>query len=156
MPNDAALREQLLQLLRGGNAHLDFEGVIEGFPVDRAGVRPPGLPHSGWELLEHLRIAQHDILRFSQAAGHTSPPWPEGYWPASPAPESPRQWEDSARTFERDMAEFEELLSDPNRDLYQPFPWGEGQTLLREALLLADHNAYHLGQLVLVKAGARL
>jgi hypothetical protein len=151
MPDDAALRDQLIQLLRGGNAHAGFDDAIQNFPLDKAGIRPQGAPYSAWELLEHLRIAQNDILRFSQSADYESPKWPEGYWPASAAPENERRWEDSVRSFKKDLAEFEGLVRDPARDLYAKIPWGEGQTLLREALLVADHNAYHIGQLVLVR-----
>jgi len=148
---DQALRRHLLELLRGGHAHLNLDDAVNGFPVDEVGVRPSGSPHSAWELLEHIRIAQHDIVRFSQSAGHKSPPWPKGYWPGSPTPESQEQWDESLAQIHKDMADFEAMLGDAARDLYAPFPWGDGQTLLREAMMLADHNAYHLGQLVLVR-----
>jgi len=148
---DAVLREHLIQLLRGGQAHATFDQAIRGFPLDRDGIRPPGLPHSAWELLEHMRIAQNDILRFSQSADYVSPPFPEGYWPASPAPASAGQWSASIRRFRKDLAEFEGLILDPARNLRRRFPWGSGQTLLREAMLIADHNAYHLGQLIMVR-----
>jgi len=151
MPDESALRKQLLEMLHGGHAHLKFDDVVKGFPVDRAGIRPPGAPHSAWELLEHMRIAQNDIVRFSQEEDHVSPEWPSGYWPSSPAPENEKKWEESIGAFRRDWAEFERLLEDSSQDLHKPFPWGDGQTLLREALLIADHNAYHLGQLVLVR-----
>jgi len=151
MPDDASLREQLIQLLRGGNAHATFDDVVRNFPVAKAGIRPEGTPYSGWELLEHMRIAQNDILQFSLSAEHESPAWPEGYWPKTPAPEDERQWSHSVRAFHKDLAEFEALVKDPARDLHTKFPWGDGQNLLREALLIADHNAYHLGQLVLVR-----
>jgi hypothetical protein len=148
---DAVLREHLIQFLRGGQAHVTFDRAIRGFPLDRAGIRPPGLPHSAWELLEHMRIAQNDILRFSQSADHVSPPFPEGYWPASPAPARASQWSASVRRFRQDLAEFEALILDLTSNLRRRFPWGSGQTLLREAMLIADHNAYHLGQLILVR-----
>jgi hypothetical protein len=151
MPNDASLREQLIELLRGGHAHAGFGDAIRGFPEEKAGVRPKGSPHSAWELLEHIRIAQNDILHFSQSADYVSPKWPEGYWPAGPAPEDDRQWGRAVRAFRKDLGEFEALVRDPARDLHARFPWGDGQTLLREALLIADHNSYHLGQLVLVR-----
>jgi hypothetical protein len=150
MGGDSALREHLLDLLRGGNAHVTLEDAVRGFPVELAGVRPEGAPHSAWELLEHVRIAQEDILRFSQSAEHVSPPWPKGYWPNSPAPRE-GQWEQTVAAIMRDLAEFEAMLKDPRQDLFRKFPWGEGQTLLREALLIADHNAYHAGQLVIVR-----
>ncbi len=151
MSNDAVLREHLIQLLQGGNAHATFEQATSGFPHDLIGKRPKGAPHSPWESLEHMRIAQHDILRFSTSADYESPKWPEGYWPASPAPEDPKAWDKSIREFKKDLKEFEDLVRDPAQDLYRKFPWGDGQTLLREALLIADHNAYHLGQLVLAR-----
>ena len=151
MTQDESLREHLVQLLDGGHAHITFKDALKNFPVDQAGERPDGGPHSAWELLEHMRIAQKDILRFSQSADHESPKWPEGYWPAGPVPERSDDWTRSVRALRKDLDEFIKMLRDPKQDLYQPFPWGQGQTLLREALLIADHNSYHLGQLVLVK-----
>jgi hypothetical protein len=151
MAHDAALREQLIQLLRGGHAHGTFDDVIRDFPLDRVGVRPPGAPHSAWELVEHMRIAQKDILEFSRSADHVSPEFPGGYWPKSPAPEGEDQWSGSVLAFRHDLATFEAIIQDPAQDLYRAFPWADGQTLLREALLIADHNSYHLGQLVLVR-----
>jgi len=151
MPDDRALREQLIQLVRGGHAHATFDQAVRDFPPDRMGVRPPGAQHSAWELLEHMRLAQNDILRFSQSADWVSPEFPDGYWPKAPAPKKPGDWSDSVRAFHQDLAEFEALVRDPAQDLYRKFPWGDGQTLLREALLIADHNSYHLGQLVLVR-----
>jgi hypothetical protein len=148
---EQTLREHLVALLREGHAHISFDKAVRGFPFDRAGIRPRGLPHSAWELLEHIRLAQEDILRFSQSADYVSPPWPEGYWPESPAPESEKQWTSSVRRYRKDLAEFEGMLLDPKQDLRRKFPWGDGQTLLREALTIADHTSYHLGQLVLVR-----
>ena len=150
MPDDSALRQHLLELLHGANAHSTFDDAVNGFPDELTGVRPEGVPHSAWELVEHLRIALEDILRFSQSAGHVSPPWPKGYWPNSPEPR-PGQWQATVDAIRRDLAEFESMLQDPAQDLFRKFPWGEGQTLLREALLIADHNAYHVGQLILVR-----
>jgi hypothetical protein len=149
--SDKALREQLVELLQGGNAHATFDAAVEAFPVEKAGIRPEGMPHSAWELLEHMRIAQHDILEFSRSAEHVSPDWPEGYWPASAAPAQDSEWHAAVQSFRDDRAVFERLVHDQAQDLYQPFSWGRGQTLLREALLIADHNAYHLGQLLLVR-----
>ena len=148
---DQKLREQLIGLLRGGHAHTGFSQVVSGFPKGLVGKRPSEAPHSAWELVEHMRIAQNDILRFSQSADHVSPEWPEGYWPGSPGPARPGDWNKSIRAFEADLSEFEEMVRDPAQDLHRVFPWGQGQTLLREALVLADHNSYHLGQLVLVR-----
>jgi hypothetical protein len=151
MPDESALRNQLLELLRSGHAHATFDDVLNDFPLDRAGIRPEGAPHSAWELLEHMRIAQNDILRFSQSAEYVSPEFPAGYWPQSPAPPGADEWQASVGAFRADLAEFEAMIRDPKQDLYRKFPWGDGQTLLREALLIADHNAYHIGQLVLLR-----
>ena len=151
MPDDSSLRNQLLELLHGGHAHATFEDAVKDMPLELAGVRPPGAPYSAWELLEHIRIAQNDILEFSRSAQYTSPKWPAGYWPKSPAPSGPHLWKGSVDAVLRDRAAFEALVSNPANDLYRKFPWGDGQTLLREALLIADHNAYHVGELVLVR-----
>jgi len=148
---DRSLRQQLLAALKGGQAHTTFEHAIADFPFEQTGVRPPGQPHSAWELLEHLRIAQEDIVRFSQSAGHQSPKWPEGYWPAHQAPADEAEWNRSIAAFQADLDEFCHLVEDEKQDVHAPFPWGEGQNLLREALLIVDHNAYHLGELVLVR-----
>jgi hypothetical protein len=145
------LVEHLLELLRGGSAHTTFDDAVKGVPFAKAGERPAGAPHSPWEILEHIRIAQHDILKFSEGPGWKSPSWPQGYWPKSPAPESTAQWRESVDACNTDRTAFEHLLKKHDADLYEPFPWGSGQTLLREALLIADHNAYHIGQLVLVR-----
>lgn len=146
-----SIRKQLAALLHGGHAHITFDDAVKKFPLDRIGIRPAGSPHSAWELLEHLRIAQRDILLFSKSAKYVAPKWPDDYWPSSPAPRRKSQWAASVKAFRADLAAFEKLILDPRKDLDAPFPWGEGQTLLREALLIADHNAYHLGQLVLVR-----
>jgi hypothetical protein len=146
-----ALREHLLYLLRGGGAHLDFEKAVAGLPPELRGVRPAGLPHSPWRLLEHLRIAQWDILEFCRNPKHVSPSFPEGYWPEGDAPPDPGAWDRSANAFRADLRAMEALVGDPASDLFTPLPHGQGQTLLREALLVADHNAYHLGQLVVVR-----
>jgi hypothetical protein len=151
MTKDSALREHLVLLLEGGHAHATFEQAIRWFPRDRAGLRPQGAPHSAWELLEHMRISQNDILRFCLSADYVSPKWPEGYWPDSWAPKNTRQWGASVKAFREDLASFEALIRDPARNLYRSIPWGDGQTLLREALLIADHNSYHLGQFILVR-----
>ena len=151
MDKDQALRDHLLELLRGGSAHLDLDRAIVGLPDHLRGVRPAGLPHSVWELLEHLRIAQWDILEFSRNLDHVSPAWPEGYWPESPAPPDDAAWEGSVEDVRRELRQMMDLVSDPRTDLYAKIPWGDGQTILREAMLVADHNAYHLGQIVLVR-----
>jgi hypothetical protein len=153
---DSSLRKHLTALLTAGEAHITFADAIKDFPVEHAGLRPAGLgnersPHSAWELLEHLRLAQADILRFSQSSDYVELKFPDDYWPASPTPASPAEWETSVNATRADLEQFNELLNDEQRDLFEPFPWGHGQTLLREALLIADHNSYHLGQLMLIR-----
>lgn len=155
MDQDRILRDHLLELLRGGSAHLDFEAAIEGLSPNLAGKKAPGLPHTLWQLLEHLRIAQWDILEFSRNPDHVSPPWPEGYWPKTEAPPDEAAWHRSVESFRRDLQEMKDLVADPKTDLYARIPWGDGQTILREALLVADHNAYHLGQIVAVRQGLK-
>jgi hypothetical protein len=151
MANDRAVREELIWLLEGGHAHAKFDDVVADFPKQHVGTRTEGAPYSAWELLEHLRLSQQDILRFSQSAEWVSPDWPKGYWPANPTPEHEGDWNKSVRAIRKDLAEFIAMIRDPAQDLHKKFPWGTGQTLMREALLIADHNSYHLGQLVLVR-----
>jgi DinB superfamily len=146
-----ALRDQLVKLLEGGTAHADFDRAVERFPAALRGVKPAGAPHSAWELLEHLRLAQWDMLEFSRNPRHKSPPWPDGYWPATPEPPKPGAWNKSVAAFRADLEAMRKLVSDPRSDLFTPFAHGDGQTLLREALQLADHNAYHLGELVFLR-----
>lgn len=150
MSEQALLRERLVDFLDGEHAHVGFERVIaaiEAGPAELRGKRPAGFAHSPWELLEHLRIAQKDILEFSRDPDWVSPEFPGGHWPEMPSP-APGAWEASVEAFRSDLAAMKGLLRDPERDLFEPFPWGDGQTLLREAVLLVDHNAYHVGQLV--------
>ena len=151
MADQAELREHLLDLLGGGHAHLDFERAVADLPAEVRGAKPPGLPHSPWRLVEHLRIAQWDILRFSVDPAHVSPAFPEGYWPEGDAPPDPGAWDRCVAAFRADLRAMMDLVADPKTDLYAPIPHGQGQTILREALLVADHNAYHLGQLVTVR-----
>lgn len=151
MKDDNALRQHLLDLLRGGDAHLDFEGVVADFPVDLRGVRPAGVPYTPWRLLEHMRIAQWDILEFCRNPDHASPEFPEGYWPEGDAPPDAAAWDRSVAAFRADLQAVQDLVADLSTNLLAPIPHGEGQTVLREALLIADHNAYHLGQLVLLR-----
>ena len=150
--DDAALRRHLIELLDGRSAHLDFDAVVQALAPELRGARPGGQPHTPWRLLEHLRIAQWDILEFSRSAEHVSPSWPDGYWPESAAPPGDGAWERSVEDFRRDLRSMCDLVADPASDLFAELPWGSGQTLLREALLVADHNAYHLGQLVTLRS----
>jgi|SRR5579864_4644597 len=146
--NEKALREHVLYLLEGGGAHAKFDEVIAGIPPNLRGQRPTKLPHSLWMLLEHLRIAQWDILEFSRNPKYASLKWPEGYWPSTEAPPSAADWNATVRNFRQDLKAMQDLVKDPKTDLFARIPWGDGQTILREALLLADHNAYHLGQML--------
>jgi uncharacterized damage-inducible protein DinB len=145
------VREQVIKLLRGGQAHLTLDAVIKDFPAKLRGVKPKGAPHSVWQLLEHLRIAQWDILEFSRNAKHASPSWPDGYWPKTEKPPSEAAWNKSVTSIKKDMVAMEKLVEDPNTDLYAKIPHGTGQNILREALLVADHNAYHIGQILLLR-----
>jgi len=149
--NDKALREHLVKLLEGGEAHADLQRAFSELPEAQRGVKPAGAPHTAWQLLEHFRIAQWDILEFSRDPKHVSPQFPEGYWPVSDAPPSAEAWDKSVAAVERDLAAMKKLVSNPKTDLFAPIAHGDGQTILREALLLADHNAYHLGQFVLLR-----
>jgi hypothetical protein len=153
MPNkkidqDQPLRQHLVDLLKGGSAHAKFEQVTAGIPLKLRGQKPPGLPHSPWMLLEHLRIAQWDILQFSRDKNHVSPEWPAGYWPRTPAPPSSAAWDASVASFRKDLKTLQNLVIHRKTDLHARISWGDGQTILRQALLAADHNAYHLAQLV--------
>jgi uncharacterized damage-inducible protein DinB len=151
MNTDRALREHVLNLLGGGGAHLTFDKAVADLPEKLRGIRPADLPHSPWRLVEHMRIAQWDILEFCRNARHASPEFPDGYWPKGDAPPNAAAWNRSVKAFRADLKAMEELVSDPATDLFAKIPHGDGQTVLREALLVADHNAYHLGQLVVVR-----
>jgi len=151
MNEDQSLREHLLYLLRDGGAHLSFEKAIAKLPPRLRGKRPRGVPHSPWRLVEHLRIAQWDILEFCRNPKHVSPDFPGGYWPAGDGPPSAAAWNKSVAAFRADLRAMQDLVADPATDLFARIPHGQGQTILREALLVADHNAYHLGQLVVVR-----
>lgn len=145
---DAILREEVASLLAGGRAHLQPNEILERIPARMRGTKPRGLAHSPWELLEHLRLAQQDILKWSSDADHVSPKWPEGYWPASPAPPNARSWERSAREFLKDLRTAVRLAKSRRHDLLAPLRHARGTTLLHELFLIASHNSYHLGQLV--------
>jgi len=145
----AALRKELVELLRGEHAHAGFEAAVRDVPPGLRGATPDGVAHSLWQLLEHLRLALWDILEFSRDPAHVSPPWPDGYWPAGGAePPDEAAWDSAVAAFRVDLEAFERLVSDPSSDLFMPFPHGKGQTLLREVMLAADHNSYHVGQLI--------
>lgn len=148
---EKALREHVRNLLTSHHAHADFDRAVAEFPAELRGKKPRGAEHTPWQVLEHLRIAQWDILEFSRDAGHVSPEFPAGYWPKTAAPPDEHAWERSVRAFRRDRKAMMALVADEKRDLLAPFAHGNGQTLLREALLTADHNAYHVGELVLLR-----
>jgi len=146
-----SLRKHLADLLRMKGAHADLDQVLSGFPPALRGVKPEGAPHSAWQLLEHMRIAQEDILDFSRNPKYKDKTFPDDYWPAEEAPASEAAWEKSIKRFEKDLEEMQELIADTKHDLLVKLPHGTGQTLLREAMLIADHNSYHLGQLMFLR-----
>jgi len=149
--HDQALRNHLVYLLKGEGAHIGFDDAVAKWPLELTGVTVARFPHTAWMLLEHMRMAQYDILEFSRNSKHVSAPWPEGYWPASEAPTEEKAWIASIAAFKKDLRTMERMVADPRVDLFARIPWGDGQTVLREALLVADHNAYHLGQLLAVR-----
>ncbi len=149
--NDSALREHVVYLLDGGGAHLDFEKAVTGMPVELRGARAANAPHSPWRIVEHMRICQWDIFEFSTNPEHVSPEFPNGYWPESDEPPHDVAWDQCLSRFRDDLEAMKQLVRDVSTDLFAKIPHGEGQTILREALLVADHNAYHLGQLVMLR-----
>jgi hypothetical protein len=151
MANDHSVREHLVKLLEGGHAHATFEAAVKGLPAALRGKRPKGAEHSPWEILEHMRIAQSDILDFSSDPKYVAPKWPDDYWPTSKTPPNDKAWANSVRSFNADLEAMRKLVAAESTDLYAPIPHGDGQTIMREALLIADHNAYHIGELVLVR-----
>lgn len=151
MKNDKSLRDHLLNLLTGESAHADCEAAIKDIPPDVRGKRPKGSAHSPWEVLEHLRITQWDILEFTLNAKHASPEFPAGYWPSTQAPPNEKAWDLSVKAFRSDLNKIADLLRNESADLFAPIPHGGDKTILREVLLVADHNAYHLGELVLLR-----
>jgi uncharacterized damage-inducible protein DinB len=149
--SDQSLRDHLLELLRGGSAHLGFDEAIEGLPADLRGARAQDLPHTPWQLVEHLRIAQWDILDFSRNPDYVHIKWPDDYWPETAVPPDDEAWGRSVEQCRRDLKATQDLVADPQTDLFAKIPWGKGQTILREVLLVADHNAYHIGQIVTLR-----
>jgi len=143
-----AMRRDIVAFLEGRGAHATFETVVRSFPAELRGVRPDGFVHTAWRLLEHLRIAQEDILEFSRNESWESPEFPDGYWPPGDAPPTATAWNESLAAFRAGLAAMRDLVTDPTTDLLAELPWGDGATILHEALLVADHNAYHLAQIV--------
>ena len=151
MATHDSLRKHLAALLSWQDAHVDFDTAVKGLPPRLRGIQPQGLPYSAWQLLEHLRLAQRDILDFCVDPAYRAPKWPDAYWPKSPAPPTAKAWQQSIAAVRADRRSFERLLADPTLDLHAKIPHGEGQTYLREFLLVADHNAFHVGQIVIVR-----
>lgn len=147
----AAVREQLIALLLVSNAHQSFDDAVKGLPAALRGEVPAKLPYSIWQLVDHIRTAQWDILAFSRDQNHRSPPWPGGYWTKDVAPADDATWEQALAQIRQDRDAFVALLNDPECDLYTPFAHGDGQNLLREALLIADHTAYHVGEIIVIR-----
>ena len=148
--NDDSIRKHVLYLLRGGGAHLSFDDFVSGFPPDLCNRRIEGLPYTPWQVLEHMRLAQWDILEFSRDADHISPEFPKGYWPKQDEPGTAALWQATVDAFRKDLEQMQALVDNPSTDLHAKIPHGDGQTILREALLIADHNAYHLGVLTVM------
>jgi hypothetical protein len=153
MSENAILREQLVQVLRGGAAHVDFLSALKDFPEEHYGTRPEGAAHSAWEVLEHIRIALRDLYEFSTSDKYVELKWPEGYWPDSVKPDSAQKWQDSVRAIEEDLDAFVKLVQDSHSNLFAVIPWGTSkeQTLLREVLVAATHTSYHVGEFVLLR-----
>jgi hypothetical protein len=147
----AGLRAQLVKFLDWREAHADFDTAVDGIPPNARGAVAPGLPHSPWQLVEHLRIAQHDILDFCINPHYEEMSWPDDYWPASPEPPTAAAWDDGIAGYKRDLAEMQRLVRDEAIDLFAKIPHGSGQTYIREILLVVDHASYHIGQIVLVR-----
>lgn len=149
--NNNLLIKSLTHLLKKGNAHASLDDALQNISFDLLGEKPGNLPYSIWQLAEHIRIAQWDILEFCRNKKHISPKWPDGYWPSETKPVSEAAWEKCIEQINADRKSFVELLSDPEVDIYKPFDYGDGQTLLKEALVLADHNSYHTGEIIIVR-----
>jgi uncharacterized damage-inducible protein DinB len=151
MDKDIVLRKHVQKLLDWQDAHASFDSAIEGVPEELRGVKPKGLPYSLWQLLEHLRVCQFDILDFCRNPKYKEPKFPDDLWPKSSEPPNADAWKKSVSAFRKDREDLKELTSDNNLDLFSKIPHGSGQTYLRELLLVADHNAYHVGEMVAVR-----
>jgi hypothetical protein len=151
MSNDQVVRDQLLALLRGGQASMPFDRAVADFPVEETNSRPPNVPYSPWQLLEHMRIAQWDILEFIRNPDYVWLDWPEDYWPAPGAEADGARWQETLRQFRADRDALEAIVADPSTDLYAALPHGEKYNILREILVVADHNAHHLGEFAILR-----
>jgi hypothetical protein len=143
------LVDELIKLLRGGNAHADLRDALNKLPAKLRGVKPDGLPYSIWQLVEHIRIAQWDMVQFCIDADHKSPKWPDEYWPDESNPESDEAWDKSIQQINDDLGEFIKLLKEG--DIYKKLPHGTGQSILLEALQIADHTSYHTGEIIALR-----
>ncbi len=148
---DAGLREHLISMLKGEGAHASFDQTLEGWPLQFAGIKVAQFPHTAWMLLEHIRLAQLDLLEFSRNSKHVSPKWPDGYWPETAAPPNEQAWTGSIEACKKDLKAMQQAVKDQKTDLFAKIPWGDGQTILREAIIMADHNSYHVGQLMMLR-----
>lgn len=148
---DQSLREHVISLLKGDSAHASFDDTLADWPLHFAGIRAAKFPHTAWMLLEHIRIAQLDLLEFSRNPKHVSPKFPEGYWPETAAPPDEAAWKSSMEACKKDLEAMQRLLKDKNVNVFAKIPWGDAQTILREALVMASHNSYHLGQLMMLR-----
>ncbi len=151
MNSDQSLRKHLLFLLNEEGAHASFESAVKKLSANLRGKKPKGCPHSAWQLLEHMRIAQWDILEFTRNPKHISPKWPDEYWPSLPEPPNAKAWDKSVKAFRADLGAITEIVANPTTDLLERLPHAADKTVLREVLLVADHNAYHVGELVLLR-----
>ncbi len=148
---DAGLREHLISMLEGEGAHATFDQTLEGWPLQFAGIKVAKFPHTAWMLLEHIRLAQLDLLEFSRNSKYVSPKWPDEYWPQTAAPPNEQAWTRSIEACKKDLKAMQRLVKDQKTDLFAKIPWGDGQTILREAIIMADHNSYHVGQMMLLR-----
>jgi hypothetical protein len=151
MDSDKVAREQLLNLLRGGNAHMSFDQAVANFPIDKINRMPPNVPYTPWQLIEHIRIAQWDILEFIRNPEHVSPSWPEGYWPEREAEAGEIGWHQTIQSFRDDLQALQDIVADPAVDLYAPIPHAKDYTIFREILVVSDHNAYHIGEFAILR-----
>lgn len=149
--NGDLLRSHLVKLLEGDQAYMKMEKALKDVPFNIVHSRPEGFPYSIWQLVEHIRISQWDIIEFSKDRAHISPRWPDEYWPVEHAPKDTEQWQNSLEQIEKYQKELIEMINDKRNDLLKPFEWGSGQTLHRQVTVLAEHNAYHTGQILLLK-----
>ena len=151
MNSDKVARDQLLALLRGGNAHMPYDQAVADFPMTEINTRPPNVPYTPWHLLEHIRLAQWDILEFIKNPQHVSPPWPDGYWPDRDEHADEAAWHKTIASFRADLKALQDIVQDPNTDLTAPIPHAKDYTIFREILVVSDHNAYHIGEFAILR-----